>query len=336
MKRLQFLILAVLVFALTGCGQTVTETLNVPEGPVFNGVGKGRTIVILPFADYTYADNIESAHRRYLNVTESLTDRLVADGFNLPVQEDVFHYLVEQNYLSIPLYEQDNSSSMKDELSGDWSNTMKAEIRRYIQMQQEARNNRVTSSPGTHGLTPNAIKKIGRHFHADYIVRGRILEYKTRQEPTWAPWKKGIIPVVAGGSSQILFGFASSDEYDAWDTTIAGGIIGSQIGRERNWPFDDNENVFGSAVDANTVAWGVGSAYLANMSHDAGRIDQAVVQLRIWVQEAATGNVVWTNRVRVQVSPESIFADGQYDALFNQAIEKGVSSLVDNFVTYGL
>ena len=336
MKRLQFIILGILVFALTSCGQTVVETLNVPEGPVFNGAGKGRTIVILPFADYSYADNIDSAHRRYLKVTESLTDHLVADGFHMPVQEDVFHYLVEQNYLSIPLYEQDNSNSMKNELTGDWSNVMKAEIRRYIEMQQVSRDNRVTSSPGTHGLTPNAIKKIGRFFNADYIVRGRILEYKTRQEASWAPWKKGIIPVVAGGSSQILFGFASSADYDEWDTTIAGGLIGSQIGREKTWPFDHDDGIFGSAVTANTIAWGVGTGYLSNMASKAGRIDQAVVQLRIWVQEAATGNVVWTNRVRVQVSPESIFADAQYDALFDQAIEKGVSALMNNFVTYGL
>ena len=58
--------------------------------------------------------------------------------------------------------------------------------------------------------------------------------------------------------------------------------------------------------------------------------------MRIWVQEAATGNVVWTNRVKVQVSPESVYADNQYDTLFDSAITKGVTSLVDNFVTYGL
>jgi len=54
------------------------------------------------------------------------------------------------------------------------------------------------------------------------------------------------------------------------------------------------------------------------------------------VQEASTGNVVWTNRVDVKVSPETVFADSQYDALFDQAINKGVETLVDNFVTTGL
>ncbi len=56
----------------------------------------------------------------------------------------------------------------------------------------------------------------------------------------------------------------------------------------------------------------------------------------MWVQDATSGQVVWTNRAMVRVSPESIFADGQYDDLFNKAIEKGVTSLVANFVTNGL
>ena len=272
MKRLQFLIFGVLAFTLAGCGHTVIQTLNVPEGPVFNGAGKGRTMVILPFADYTYADSLASAHHRYLKVTESLTDRLTAYGFALPVQEDVFHYMIEQNFISLASYEQDNSNSLNNELTGDWSSMMKSEIRRYIQEQQNARDNRVSSSPGAHGLTSNSITKIGRNFNADYIVRGRILEFKTRQEVSWAPWKKGLLPVVAGGSSQLLFGFASSDTYDEWDSTIAGGIVGAQIGRDKTWPFDHDDGIFGTAVTANTIAWGAAGGYLGNMTHNSGRI----------------------------------------------------------------
>ena len=336
MKRLQFLILGVLVFTLAGCGHTVVETLNVPQGPFFNGPGKGRTMVILPFADYTYADSLASAHHRNLKVTESLTDRLAANGFSLPVQEDVFQYLIDQNFISPASYDNGSTSSLKTELSGDWDPRMKAEIGRYIQTQQNSEDIGVLSSPGTHGLTPNAIMKIGSFFHADYIMRGRILEYKTRREVSWAPWQKGIIPVVVGGSSQMLFGFAHSDQYDEQDETVTGGLLGAWAAGNQGWPVQNDKTIFGSAIEGNTVAWGAAGAYLGNMSHNSGRIDQAVVQLRIWVQEAATGNVVWTNRVQVQISPESVFADSQYDILFDQAIEKGVSTLVDNFVTYGL
>ena len=335
MKRLQFLIVGVLAFALAGCGHTVIQTLNVPEGPVFNGVGKGRTMVILPFADYTYADSLASAHHRYLKVTESLTDRLTANGFTLPIQEDVFQYLIEQNFISPAPYDTGSTNSLKNELSGDWDAGMKAELSRYIQAQQNSDSNSTLSSPGTHGLTPNSIIKIGNNFKADYIMRGRILEYKTRQEVSWGPWKKGIIPVVAGGSSQMLFGFAHSDQYDEQDETVTGGILGAWAASHQAWPLKDTL-ISGSRTAGNTVIWGVAGGTLANMSHNSGKIDQAVVQLRIWVQEAATGNVVWTNRVQVQISPESIFADSQYDILFDQAVEKGVSTLIDNFVTYGM
>lgn len=335
MKRLHFLILGVLVFTLAGCGHTVVETLNVPQGPVFNGAGKGRIMVILPFADYTYADSLASAHHRYLKVTESLTDRLTANGFTLPIQEDVFQYLIEQNFISPAPYDTGSTKSLKNELAGDWDGRMKEEISRYIQTQQNADSNSTLSSPGTHGLTPNSIMKIGNYFKADYIMRGRILEYKTRQEVSWAPWKKGIIPVVAGGGSQMLFGFAHSDQYDEQDETVTGGILGAWTASHQAWPLKDTM-ISGSRLAGNTVVWGVAGGTLANMSHNSGKIDQAVVQLRIWVQEAATGNVVWTNRVQVQISPESIFADSQYDILFDQAVEKGVSTLVDNFVTYGM
>jgi len=292
MKRLQFLIFSVLAFILAGCGHTVIETLNVPNGPGYNGVGRGRVIVVLPFADYTYADNLDSAHRRYLKVNESLNNRLTAYGFSLPVQEDVFQYMVEQNFISLAQYDK-GANSLSNELSGDWSDLMKEQIRNYIQAQQVTNNNSLAASPGTHGLSPKAIMKIGSNFQAAYIIRGRILEYKKRQEVSWLPWKKGILPMVGGMGEQMMIGFIKADEYDPDNTPDSG-------------------------------------------PPSIGRIDQAVVELSVTVQEAATGRVVWSNRVQVQISPESVFADSQYDVLFNEAIEKGISSLVNNFVTYGM
>ena len=74
-----------------------------------------------------------------------------------------------------------------------------------------------------------------------------------------------------------------------------------------------------------------------DLSHGEGPVDaQGAVQIRMWVQEAATGHVVWNNRISVQVGPESVLADNQYDTLFNTAVDKGVTTLVDHFVTYGL
>lgn len=336
MNRLKYLLIGILALAIGGCGQTVVESLKVPESAGPNSPGYGRSVVVLPFADYSFSDNLESAHRRNMQITESLTDRLIANGFGMPIQEDVFRFMVDENLISLVAYEENTSVSLTNELSGEWSETMKGYIRHYIQQQQIARDNRAISSPGTHGLTEKTIRKIGRRFNADYVIRGRILEYKTRQDPSWAPWKKGILPFVVGGTSRIAYGFAGSDQYDEWNQMSAGATYGSLIGYETYWPFDDKTLFGASSATSNAIFWGLAGTGLAKFAANSGDIDQAVVQMRIWVQEAATGNLVWTNRIRVMVSPESVFSDNQYDTLFNSAIEKAVTSLIDNFVSYGL
>jgi hypothetical protein len=338
MERLKYLLLGILALTLTGCGQAVIETLNVPETPGYNAPGSGKTAVILPFADYSNGDDIASAHRRNLMVTETLTDRMVAVGFALPVQEDVFQYLVTENIIGIMPYEAMKSPSLQYELSGDWSDTMKTEIQHYIRQQNMEQTNGASGNPGAHGLTPKTIAKIGRYFNADYIVRGRILEYKTREDTEWAPWKKGILPFINNGANRILFGFAESDSYDQLNHQFTGAILGAKIGYENDYPWGNGDEILGisGGSDANSILWG-GVGYGAGKSlYRSGRVEQAAVQLRIWIQEAATGDVVWTNRISVKVSPESFLADNQYDVLFNQAIEKGVATLIDNFVIYSL
>ena len=338
MNRLKYLIIGILALIMAGCGQTVVETLNVPEGAGPNAPGSGKRIVILPFADYSYADNLASAHRRNLQISETLTDRFAINGFNQPIQEDVFRYMIEQELISLVAYEENSSASLTYELDNEneWSDKMKGLIQGYVTEQQNARNNKVLKSPGTHGITEKTIRKIGRRFDADYIVRGRILEYKTRQDPSWAPWKKGILPFVISGTSQIAYGFAGSDQYDEWNSMAAGAAIGAVSGYQTVFPFDDSTLFGASSATSNAIFWGAAGGVLGKMAHNSGRIDQAVVQMRIWVQEAATGNVVWTNRIKVAVSPESVYADAQYDALFESAVNKSVTSLIDNFVTYGL
>ena len=336
MNRLRSLIIGIAALALTGCGQTVKQNLEVTGGPAHNAPGSGRSIVILPFADYSEG-KIESAIRRNMVLTESLTDRLVEQGFGLPIQEDVFDYLVSERVINLADYQTADTSSLAIELTDDWSNTMKEELIRYkVQVEQET-SRKADVVAGTHGLSPERVAKIGRHFNADYVMRGRILEYKTRDEAIWAPWKKGVLPFVNGGANRAIFGFAGSEQYDERNESLTGMVIAGRIGYKSNWPYDKGDSVFDfTGATANSIIWGAVGHYLGGVSHTSGKVDQATVQLRIWVQEAATGNVVWTNRIRVMVSPETVFADNQYDNLFNAAIDKGVSTLVDHFVTYGL
>jgi len=325
-KYVLYLLSAVLIM---GCGKTVVETTHVPTNRNPDAPGKGQTVVVLPFADYTYADSLDGAYRRNTAVVEAITDRLVTNGFSMTIQEDVFGYLVKENIINITPYDEQNTASLSDELNNEWSDVMKAQLQGYILNQKMHSGKTVSESPGTHALSQQTVAKMGRKFNADYIVRGRLLEYRTREESTWIPWKKGLLPFTFGLSSQTINGFARSDTYDDWGHMVLPGTLGAVIGYNSDTLGFDH-NIGGG------IFWGAVGATAGKMAANGGQVDQAVVQMRIWVQEAATGNLVWTNRIDVKVSPESIYADRQYDMLFDKAIHKGVNTLIDDFVTYGL
>jgi len=319
MKYSRHLLIGLLTLFLGGCGTTVHESLKI-QAANKNPVGSDKTVVILPFADYSHADNLETAYRRNLFVSENVTDQFVKYGFQLPVQEDVFLYLADQNIINVVTYDRKKTDSLEHEMNKEWSSAMKETLQRYINLAQTSgsRSNE-SDSPGTHGLTQQEIVKIGRHFSADYIVRGRIIQYKDRQDPSWNPAKKGLITFVTGVTNKIAFGQAESEKYDEWNNTVAGAADAAFISGVTDGDL------------SHAIAWGGAGAVLGNLAHHSGKIPQAVVQLRVWVQDAYTGNVVWTNRVDVKVSPESVLADYQYDALFEKATEKAISTLVDNF-----
>ena len=322
MKYGRHLFIGLLALFLCGCGTTVKESLKVQ--PVSkNAIGSDRSVVILPFADYSDADNIETAYRRNLFVSENVTDQFVKYGFHLPVQEDVFLYLVDQKIINAVSSGSSQPQALGYQVNnGGWSDKMKGAIQSQVDLIGNSNNSTSESNnPGTHGLTQQEVVKIGRHFSADYIVRGSIIQYKSRQDPSWNPAKKGLLTFWTGTTSKIAFGQAESEQYDALNMTIAGGATGAAIA--------------GATTNGNlgyVLGWGAAGAVLGDVASHSGKTPQAVVQLRMWVQDAYTGNVVWTNRVDVKVSPESVLADNQYDALFEKATEKAVSSLVDNFV----
>ena len=331
----------VLIGAVTGCGKNTVETLMIPAQVEPHGRGKGMSAVILPFADYSNGDNIASAFRRNILITESLTDNLTSNGFRLSVQEDVFQYLLDQEIISIAPYNDPGSASIAYELQDpDWSGVMKEKLQGYMQNMNIGSSTARPDGPGTHGLTAQEVVKIGRKFGADYIIRGRILEFRTRQEHSWAPWKRGILPFAVGTTSRMAFGFADSGRYDNWDNMLAGGTWGGIIGSHTGNPWDPDSSTgfmgLSGGADANTILWTAAGAAVGDMVTHNGKVDQAVVQMRIWVQSAYDASVVWTNRVDVRVAPESVLADNKYDTLFEHAIRKATTALMNNFVLYGL
>lgn len=329
MQRLKYLAIMFLALMLTGCGQKVQKHLNL-EYQHFDAPAMGMTAVILPFADYTNSNDIASAFRRNLQLSESLMDNLAVQGFNMPVSEDIFQYLVDQGIVKMAGYTRNANISVVNELSNDWSEVMKGELRRYLHQQEAAQGGDVNGA-GTHALTTEEIVKLGRQFNADYIIRGRILEYRTRQENTWDPIRRGLFPVVTGGTSRMLYGFAGTDSYDNINQMVAGGLLGLGIGSFSDWPFADDNIFIDGGLTKNELGWAAAGSAAGYLSTKSGQVDQAVVRIRMWVQEASTGEVVWTNSAMARVSPRTVFSDDQYDDMFHTAIEKSVTSLVQSF-----
>jgi hypothetical protein len=121
---------------LCSCGTTVKESLKVQPAQK-KIVGNDQTVVILPFADYSYADNLESAYRRNLFINESVADHFVKLGFHLPVQDDVFLYLAKQNIIKLKRYDATKTSTLEDELDKEWSGEMKNVLQNYIDYTQK-------------------------------------------------------------------------------------------------------------------------------------------------------------------------------------------------------
>ena len=245
----------------------------------------------------------------------------------------------------------DGTSELSKELDGEWSDIMKGELEKWIEADkamvaaETGGSDNPAVAPGVHGLNKMTIAKLGRRFNADYIVRGRIIEYDLQKEHTWAMRKKGILPFIMQGTTQAFFGFAETEDYDNLNNIALWGLAGAIAGYNVDAPFSPKSSstttngpvtITSTSGDSNAEFWnavtwgfvGGSAAYLVNHS---GETPEAIVQLRVWVQDAATGEVVWTNRAEVKVAPESIYGDKRSDEMFKTAVNRATTLLVDDF-----
>jgi hypothetical protein len=337
----RFFLYGFLALFVSGCGSghSVTETLHIPDTPTAGNVcATDKTVVLLPFADYSSGDDVISVYKRSISITEALTDRFVYKGFKMPIQEDVTQYLVETNIIRLP--PQDGTSSLKTELDGEWSDVMKGEFEKWIEASRvetaalSGGASNPANAPGVHGLNKMSISKLGRRFNADYIVRGRIIEYDLQNEHTWDLRKKGILPFIMKGTTQAAFGFAESKDYDNLNNIALWGLAGGLIGYHAGTPVDSNTGTLNAGdypTAWNSVIWGLGGAGIAHLANHSGETPEALVQLRIWVQDSATGEVVWTNRAEVKVAPETVYGDKRSKEMFKTAVNRATTLLVDDF-----
>lgn len=317
MSALRLFVIGFLAFAVSGCGQLVTERLALSNSAPAPNCPINKKLVVMPLADYSYNENVQVAFQRNLAIMENLTDQLVANGYQLPAQEDLLNYLITQNII------RGNGNKSQPHLDreiqgGYFSPAMKKELEALISAEEGGTNN----PPQTIALDQKTLAKIAEDFNAGYIMRGRIIAFELGEENTWNPLKKGVLPVIIGGGSRAILGVAKSESYDILNQMVVGAALGATLNSNIN---SDSSGLSSSSA---TLA-GSGVGLLASQS----RGNEAKFQIRLWVQSPENGQIIWTNRVEVKVKPQTIFADSSADNLFKIAIEKAVSALISDFAT---
>jgi len=332
MSAIKSLAIGFMAFTLTGCGQFVSEKLAVSSSAPPQ-VCTGKKIVVMPFADYSYQEDATRAFRRNVDIMDNLTARLTEKGFRMPIQEDLLRYLSANNIVKL-------NADMAAHPAGpgtvpgllseneSWSPEMKMELAKLASPGQQQLDP-ASQAQGT-ALDKATLAKIAGDFDADLIMRGRIIRFELGEENTWDPMKRGLLPVVFGGTSRALFGVTNSATYDAVGSTLAGAALGAAIGSVADFPYDSSEKINPDRFNASI--WGLGGAGIGYMSSKGGHANQAAVQLRLWVQDPKTAEVIWTNSVKVLVKPQTIFAETREDKLFDTAITQAVAALTKDFV----
>lgn len=141
----------------------------------------------------------------------------------------------------------------------------------------------------------------------------------------------------------MVFGIAQSETYEMIDKMAVGGLMGLTLGSNR-FPIEPGESVeghprFGGGIvesnkwgPANIAIWGTVGAGAAYLAHKGGRVDRAIVHLRVIVQDSETGEIVWANRAEVKTTPRSVYGERDPDVLLARAIQDAAASLIKNFV----
>ena len=338
--RTYILGILILLFSIS-CGQEVRQTIS----PVVPDPADGRLkrIVILPFADYTLSFSSYGHWRRTLLVHEAVQDELYRAGFVPAGEEAVAEYLLRRGVFQYPYELSADTISLQREMDEDWSDQMKEELAKIVS-ENMARSSGLKNEREKRELVAmnsQMIKDLGDTLGADYVVRGRIVEFRWGHEDTFNFVKIGFLPCILKTSRRMVFGLADSESYEAVDKASIGGTLRRALA-DTDYPFKykadpdsymlDNKSTEEIYSRLSDLVWGAGRFAAGALGDTQGNVPEATVQLRMLIQDGRTGEVVWLNRAEVSITPESTFAEHDRYTLFQKAIQKTVKSLVRNFV----
>jgi hypothetical protein len=336
--------------ATTNTNITPTPTENVKYIPADNTIVLAgiRTVAIFPFADYSHQQNHLGidAWGGNIKITEAVTDQFTAHGITVAVQEDVNTLLVDEKiirpidkdkYLIHGTVENQDENSNRistpeyEVVNVEHSQDMAKEVLKIIDVTGKKPPAASSASPvlqgATVGLSKEKIIELGDKLGVDIIVRGRIIDYGYKDVGTQNPLYRGVIPVVIDSVKDIMYGATNAYGYEGdlqnVENMAVGGSLGYAIGEKIS-----NSATYGGPG----LAIGTASGWMASQ-HPKKAKRSAVVQVRIYAQNALNGEVLWTNRTEIEYTPGSNFAYNETHpkTMFDNAVKSGIKQLMDDF-----
>jgi hypothetical protein len=332
-----------------------------------------KKVAVFPFADYSHQQDFMgiNAWGGNIKIIEEITDHLVSHGMSVTVQEDVNTLLIDQavirpvdrdKYLIYGTFDDENQDynqigTPEHELTNfQHSPAMTQEIFKIIKRENRKKQPQNSMSPitqgATVGLTKDKVIEMGQILGVDMVIRGRIIDYGYKDVGTINPLYRGFVPVVIDSVKDLLFGASGSYGYEEDLDDIENMAIGAAMGYIIGNQVIDTSSSHSSSISNGLISRRVSSS---NRSHDDNAPEgaaigaaagwmasqhpkkakrSAVVQVRVYAQDALSGDVLWSNRVEMQYTPKSNFAfnNTHPKVMFDAAVKEGIKTLMDNFL----
>ena len=265
------------------------------------------SIAILPFADYSYSRSLQDTAQRNRTILSVLETNFAKHGVQPEAQQNILSQLAALDIIKFSDVTPNNTASLQNELHNDWSETMKEQLRSFIQEQNIARFNPNTATPGSQALDSITLTSLGRRLNTDYILRGRIL---TTDNADWAPWYKTVLPFVSSPENHLSVGFAKSELYDL---------------RPKSAFTSHQANLYGHA-NGDTVLWGQGPLNQGTRTW--------TTRTEMWLQRASDAQLIWSSTITVSITTNDITQDQTTMARYlEEAIQQGLSTLTSDLIT---
>jgi hypothetical protein len=365
MVRIRCFTLAVLLPVIISCGQMINSTgrscsnerfTASPASPVLTHRNllqstptEAVKVLILPFADYTpytYGFSQPDYWKRNALILEALQDGFDHFGFLPAIMDDVIGYLFANNIIVAMNRAQTPDVSISMATQSVLLSYASASHREARKALKEAAYHNISKSMSKNveeymrnkniPLDYINLQSMSSFFNADYIVRGRIVQYGMEDKDSPNPLQTGILPFIFRVGPRTLVGYSKTDYYEALGSFTMGEFLG-RIGSRSLPLITRGMGLSASSSNAfNSFLWAGFDSSIDLMVYEEGKAPKTYVQIGMLVQSAKTGDILWFNSVAVGTSPQRICGEANPSTLYNSAIQQAAASLVEDVVNSGV